>query len=134
MELIEAFKQFPVLCGCPEGKREGHVIGLIFNDEINNPESPFARNDADKADPYNRLTQAISWQDRATDKKKAAYCVQLMYYATLLHYQAEHGENYSDELTKLEVNLCDQEAEYADVSAIASVATVTATAASMWGG
>lgn len=116
----------PELCGAENAKRFGRIAELIWNDEMDNKESVFARNADDKIDPLNRISPAFSWKARSDHQGKKDYIMSLIAYASECHYAVYHGDNEAGiGLDEIKADLLIQEPLYPDVAAIATVESVT---------
>jgi hypothetical protein len=89
MNAKEFFAKVPYLCEAHEPERWARMIELVYDDEMANPNGPFARNALDEADPENRFEMMFSFKG---NPGKMEHCKKLVWIIFLSHYMKKHGE------------------------------------------
>jgi hypothetical protein len=89
MNVREIVRKVPYLCKSKNADRESVINEFQFNDELNKPNSVFAKNKLDLKKPYNRLKTVV-----LTGKfLKVWHCKNIAKLLLLNHYKKEHNEN-----------------------------------------
>lgn len=88
----------PHLCEAKNADRWSKLIELQFDHEIKNPGSVFARNEADAANPKNRLDTVFGFSGNDHKKEHCQILVELL---GLAHYKHEHGEDHDKRIGEL---------------------------------
>ena len=94
MTILEIVAKMPEACKCPNPERWARVMELIFQDELSDASSVWAKNKEDESNPVNRLQQAFAWKAYAEDQNLAEHCEVVVLKLMLDHYNQAHGCNY----------------------------------------
>lgn len=110
---------FPAACGAKNPSRESRLAELVFNDELNNPDSPFKRNALDVENSDNRLDVLFRFEGGEGAKMQCKRLVRIM---ELNHYKKHHADNtVNAELDRLIVDAVAEESDYPQVKAMLTV-------------
>jgi uncharacterized protein YfeS len=118
MNVREFVVQIPFLCDAKNAERHAKKNELIFDFELKDEKSPFARTEYDKKEPYNRMEVLFGFQG---DPGKISQCKRLFRIMELSHYKAKHEEDVSKELNPLIDEAILYESDYLEISSALSV-------------
>jgi len=111
----------PHLCRAKNADRWARIIALQYDDEIKNPNGPFALNAEDLDDPRNRLETAFGFSG---DIGRKDHCKNLAELLMLVHYRKEHGDTrYDTRINELAFVTEAVEEEYPDIAVVMSAET-----------
>jgi hypothetical protein len=114
MKVKEFIVNLPYLCDAKNADRWSRMIGLVYDDELSNPDGPFARNDDDIKNPSNRFAIFFGFDG---NPKKIEHCKKLVEIMFLAHYKNEHGEvEHTEKINTLVSVLSETESENAEIA------------------
>ena len=128
MSVKDFLVKIPFLCNADNAERWSRMIELVYDDELGNHSSVFARNEKDIEEPYNRMELAFAF--RSDEADKVEYCRDLVELIFLSHYRIEKGESKHDDRIKNLVSVLEEaEPNYSEISA---TLTVSQAARGIW--
>lgn len=118
--------KIPFLCEADNPERWSRVIGLVYDDEIANPDGPFSKNSLDEKNPANRFEVAFGFRGNTN---KINHCKKLVELLFLSHYKNEHGEQgHDNRINELITSIASDEETNAEIASTLSASEAIAAA------
>lgn len=120
---LDFFKKIPELCGAKDADRWAWVIDAVYNAELNG-NTPFNKNDNDRAEPENRIAIMFAFKEKNDGAKDQ--CNRLAKLILLNHYINEHGDTtLNDRVESLYLAALEAEPQYPEIASVMSVELAT---------
>lgn len=118
----EFIKQIAFLCNAEQPERFSDMMLMVYDKELEDHNSVYARKDYDKKDERARLN--VLFNGLRGDKGKIRYCQDLLYLTQLCGYREKWaGNRFDNDIHSMQIALSAVEPDYSEVSKVYSVET-----------
>jgi hypothetical protein len=118
MDVKSFAMEVPYICDAENPEQWAWINGKVFDEELNNKNSVFARNN-NESNPTDRLKVAFAFTAYKHNESRTNHCKKLFELMLLNHYKKEHGENqWDDRIVELQKEIKVLEPENTDISVV----------------